>query len=228
MTFEMDLLRMDERQRLAWLMANRGTLITVGAAWIGLIVWELAHQRSPLLLVLVVPLVAMVRAGLFAYYCSISVDLESPARPRRATRLVKMAAAVLLLGSLLAPLYSLPGDPPHPSDRRYGHVWDFVADDPYAILPLVVAYLWPVLTLGLSRSAPGKRRLSRLVPLVEPFLVALSVLILLWIPQFVWEMQTLWFFPLGFITALPAAGCYLAVIANGLYFTSWLSEALHP
>ena len=31
MTNEMNLMKMDERQRLIWFMANRGTLITVGA-----------------------------------------------------------------------------------------------------------------------------------------------------------------------------------------------------
>jgi hypothetical protein len=82
MTNEMDLLRMDERQRLAWLMANRGTLMAVGAAWIGLIAWELAHGRSPLFLIGMVPLFALLRAGLYLYYRSAPIDLGG--RRRRA------------------------------------------------------------------------------------------------------------------------------------------------
>ena len=41
---EMDLLDMDERQRGAWLMANRATVLFVGLTWIAMIVWELAHS----------------------------------------------------------------------------------------------------------------------------------------------------------------------------------------
>jgi hypothetical protein len=51
----MDLMRMGERQRAAWLMANRATVFAVGLSWLGLIVWELAHERSPVFLVVMVP-----------------------------------------------------------------------------------------------------------------------------------------------------------------------------
>ena len=61
MTTEMDLMHMDERQRLAWLMANRGALIAVGATWIGLIVWELAQGRFPMFLITMVPVFALAR-----------------------------------------------------------------------------------------------------------------------------------------------------------------------
>ena len=61
MPTEMDLFRMDERQRLAWLMANRGTVIAVGLTWIGMIVWELAHQRAPVFLIAMVPVFALLR-----------------------------------------------------------------------------------------------------------------------------------------------------------------------
>lgn len=49
---EMDLLNMDERQRLAWFMANRGTVIAVGAVWLGMIGWELTHGRVPAFLLI--------------------------------------------------------------------------------------------------------------------------------------------------------------------------------
>ena len=65
---EMDALRMDERQRNAWLMANRGTVFAVGIAWLGLIGWELAHGRTPLFLIAMVPVFALIRFGLFFYY----------------------------------------------------------------------------------------------------------------------------------------------------------------
>ena len=63
MTSEMDLLRMDERQRLAWLMANRGTVVAVGVIWMGMIVWELAQGRAPLFLIVMVPVLALLRVG---------------------------------------------------------------------------------------------------------------------------------------------------------------------
>ena len=84
MTTEMDLLRMDERQRLAWLMANRGTLMAVGTVWIGLIAWELFHGRSPLFLIVMVPLFALLRAGLYLYYRSAPIGLGG--RRRRSAR----------------------------------------------------------------------------------------------------------------------------------------------
>ncbi len=65
MTTEMDVMRMDERQRRAWLLANRATLLIVGIVWIGMIVWEMAHLRVPYFLVAMVPTFALVR---FAFY----------------------------------------------------------------------------------------------------------------------------------------------------------------
>jgi hypothetical protein len=67
---EMDLMNMDERQRLAWFMANRGTLIAVGAVWIGMIGWELTHGRVPAFLLIMVPVFALLRAGLYLFYSS--------------------------------------------------------------------------------------------------------------------------------------------------------------
>jgi hypothetical protein len=65
---EMDALRMDERQRIAWLLANRGTVLAVGATWIGMIVWEITQGRVPVFLVVMVPVFALVRFGLYLYY----------------------------------------------------------------------------------------------------------------------------------------------------------------
>ena len=65
MTTEMDAMRMDERQRLSWLRANRMTLILVGLVWLGMIGWELAHQTTPWFMIVMVPIFALVR--LLAY-----------------------------------------------------------------------------------------------------------------------------------------------------------------
>jgi hypothetical protein len=68
MKSEMSLLGLDERRRLAWLMANRGTLILVGLTWIGMIVWELLQSRVPAFQLLMVPVFALVRFGLYLYH----------------------------------------------------------------------------------------------------------------------------------------------------------------
>lgn len=65
MTSEMDVMRMDERQRTAWFLANRATLMIVGIVWIGMIFWELAHRRVPYFMVAMVPVFALIR---FAFY----------------------------------------------------------------------------------------------------------------------------------------------------------------
>jgi hypothetical protein len=65
---EMDAMGMDERQRNAWLQANRLTLMLVGVTWLGMIAWELAHQRMPLFLILMVPVFAALRFGLYLVY----------------------------------------------------------------------------------------------------------------------------------------------------------------
>ena len=65
---EMDLTRMDERQRLGWLLANRATLFIVGLCWLAMIAWELIHQRLPLFLVVMVPVFAAVRFVVFMLY----------------------------------------------------------------------------------------------------------------------------------------------------------------
>ena len=61
MKSEMDVLNMDERQRLAWLRANRITLICVGIVWIGIITWEFLQQRTPYFMIVMVPVFAIIR-----------------------------------------------------------------------------------------------------------------------------------------------------------------------
>ncbi len=68
MKTEMDALRMDERQRLAWLRANRATLLAIAVAWFGMIVWDLVHDRVPLFLLVMVPVFALVRLAFYLYY----------------------------------------------------------------------------------------------------------------------------------------------------------------
>lgn len=65
---EMDALRMDERQRGAWLLANRATVLFVGLTWLGLIVWELAHSRPPWFLIVMVPVFALFRLCAYRVY----------------------------------------------------------------------------------------------------------------------------------------------------------------
>lgn len=65
---EMDLLRMDERQRLSWLRANRATLMLVGIAWLLLIAWEYGQGRTPAFLVVMVPVFAAARLAFYWLY----------------------------------------------------------------------------------------------------------------------------------------------------------------
>ena len=64
----MDVLEMDERMRLCWLLANRMTLIVVGIVWIGMIAWELIHDRVSYFLIAMVPAFALIRLGLYYVY----------------------------------------------------------------------------------------------------------------------------------------------------------------
>ena len=65
MATEMDLLKMDERERNAWLLANRTTLMLVGLVWIGMILWEASKGRVPLFLIVMVPVFGWVRWALY-------------------------------------------------------------------------------------------------------------------------------------------------------------------
>ncbi len=64
MKSEMDLMRMDERQRFHWLRANRATLMVVGVVWLLMIAFELSEGRTPGFLLVMVPIFAgIVRRG---------------------------------------------------------------------------------------------------------------------------------------------------------------------
>ena len=68
MTTEMNIMGMDKRQRLAWLHSNRVTLILVGLTWLGMIAWEISHDRFPIFLIAMVPVFAIVRFLTYRYY----------------------------------------------------------------------------------------------------------------------------------------------------------------
>lgn len=68
MANEMDALRMDERQRLSWLKANRATLMLVGLCWLGIIVSELLAHREPWFYLIMVPVFAAIRSVFYRFY----------------------------------------------------------------------------------------------------------------------------------------------------------------
>ena len=68
MKTEMDIMKMDERQRFSWLLANRATLIIVGVVWIALIAYELTQNRIPYILIGLVPVFALTRFLFYLYY----------------------------------------------------------------------------------------------------------------------------------------------------------------
>jgi bacteriorhodopsin len=68
MKTEMDVLKMDERQRLYWLMANRVTLIIVGVVWIGMIGYELLQNRIPYFMIAMIPVFAAIRFFAFVHH----------------------------------------------------------------------------------------------------------------------------------------------------------------
>jgi bacteriorhodopsin len=66
---EMDALRMDERQRLYWMMANRFTLIIVGLVWIGMVAYEAAYNhRVAYFLIAMIPIFALIRFAAYKIY----------------------------------------------------------------------------------------------------------------------------------------------------------------
>jgi hypothetical protein len=222
---EMNLMNMDERQRLAWFMANRGTLIAVGAAWIGMIGWELTHDRVPTFLLIMIPIFAILRAGLYILYGSKPfVETDSS----EATSLVqygKVAATILLFVAAVLPIYGLQGSPGEESQLTY--TWNMVGNDSAAVFPLVIIYLWPLFTFSLSRMKK-QWLLSALAQYAEPFLAVLSSIIVLWIPQLIFETRILFGLVIVPLNPVPAWGCYLAVAANGLYLVSWFAGLLRP
>jgi len=68
MKSEMDLAGMDERQRLCWLLASRATLLIAGLIWIGMIVFELANNRTPVFMIAAVPAIALIRWVAYLVY----------------------------------------------------------------------------------------------------------------------------------------------------------------
>jgi hypothetical protein len=218
----MELMGMDERQRLAWFMANRGTVIFVGAVWIGMIGWELTHGRAPLFLMLMVPVIALFRAGLYHYYSARPLAGARSDRDPKFVRYVKLAAAVILAAAALAPIYTIVAQNGRDYESRY--LWDLVRGDMGAVIPLAFVYLWPFLTLGLARLR-SRRVLQLLIQFAEPALAVVSCIVILWIPQLIFEGRTL-FFLVILVNPVAAWGCYVAVAANGLYLVAWLAGML--
>ncbi|NIP42447.1 MAG: hypothetical protein GWO41_16420 [candidate division Zixibacteria bacterium] len=68
MKSEMDILSMDERQRVCWLLANRATLMIVGLVWLGMIVWKLIENRIPYFLIIMVPVFGLIRFAMYHVY----------------------------------------------------------------------------------------------------------------------------------------------------------------
>jgi hypothetical protein len=222
---EMDLMNMDERQRLAWFMANRGTVIAVGAVWIGMIGWELSHGRVPTFMLIMVPVFALFRAGLYRLYSSGSFVEDAAVRDPSFVRYGKWGAALLLVVAMLLPFYSTPGVEANESEARY--VWQLALDDIAAVVPLAVTFLWPVAVLLLARLR-SRRRLQIALQFAEPVLAVASSIVILWIPQLIFETRTLFFILIIPVQPKPELGCYLAVAANGLYLVSWLTGLLRP
>ncbi len=222
---EMDLLKMDERQRLAWFMANRGTLMAVGAVWIGMIGWELTHGRVPVFMLLMVPVFALFRAGLYFFYASRPfVGSGSVAEPA-IVRHGKTVAALLLVAAIFLPIYSVGGAPGEAARPTYA--WELIGDDAAAIVPLAFVYLWPLPVLALKRLR-SRRLLQVVIQFAEIVLAVTSCVIVLWIPQLLFESRALFHFIIVPLNPRPEWGCYLAVAANGLYITCWLADLLRP
>ena len=68
MKSEMDVMGLDERQRVCWLFANRALIFVVGLVWLGMIAWELWHQRRPIFMIIMVPVFALIRYAAFRFY----------------------------------------------------------------------------------------------------------------------------------------------------------------
>jgi hypothetical protein len=62
---EMDVMDMDDRQRFAWLRANRLTLFTVGIVWIVMILRELLRGETPYFMISMIPVFALLRYLLY-------------------------------------------------------------------------------------------------------------------------------------------------------------------
>ncbi len=225
MKSEMSLMHMDERQRLVWFMANRGTLIAVGAAWIGMIGWELTHERVPTFLLIMVPLFAILRAGLYAFYSTKPLVETDSSESKNYLLYGKIIATIFLVVAISLPIYStqqLLGD-----ETGSSYAWNLIQNDGTTIFPLTFAYLWPLIIYGLSK-LNNRKLFVGLIQYTEPAFAIFSSIIILWIPQLVFETTTLLGIIIIPVNSVPAYGCYLVVAANSLYLVSWLAGLLSP
>lgn len=214
---EMDLLHMDERQRAAWLSANRATVMLVGLTWLGMIVWELAHSRSPTFLIVMVPVFALFR--LAAYFAYVRADPRGTPG-RTLVRGVRIGAAVVLAASAVLPLYAL-------GDRRVAG-WQVAIEDVPSFVVLAFAFLWPGIPWVAERFASA-RRVALVVRLAAPLFAAASSLVVLWVPQIVRAHEATFapwvLIPVG---AEPRSGVLVAVAANGAYVLAWFGDLFRP
>lgn len=65
---EFDIMKMDERQRLCWLYANRMMIFIIGTIWLCIIGYELLHGRTHWFMIIMVPVLALTRALIYFYY----------------------------------------------------------------------------------------------------------------------------------------------------------------
>jgi hypothetical protein len=229
MKTEMDLLRFDERQRLAWLMANRGTVFAVGITWIGWIVYELTRGRVPLFMIGMVPVFALLRVALYFYYCSSAGESQERSRGARLGDWLKTVASWLLVLALFLPLYGFSDSGRVDGEalqRESRYVWELVLHHEWTLVfPLSFAFLWP-LGLRIVERRASSPRIALLAHWAEPLLAAMSIVTLLLLSQVLFESRQVLWFTFVLESARPLAGCYLAVAANGLFVVGWLSSLL--
>jgi len=214
---EMDILRMDERQRAAWLLANRATVIAVGLTWLGMIVWELAHDRQPLFLIVMVPVFALFRVALYLGYLRAT---PSAGRARLASGALRLIAALLLLVTAFLPLVT--------TQQGTQTGWRVALDGWDFALAMGLAFGWPWLLLLLGRVA-RRRRFALVVQFAAPLLAAVSTLTILWLPQPILNFD-MTFAPWLWLPAEAKLeiGVQIAAAANGLYVVGWLVGLLGP
>ncbi len=68
MKTEMDIMKMDERQKFGWLLANRATLMIAGIVWIASVAYEIIQNRMPYILIGLIPVFALARFLFYLYY----------------------------------------------------------------------------------------------------------------------------------------------------------------
>jgi hypothetical protein len=158
-----------------------------------------------------VPVFALFRLGAYVLY------LRSNPRGERSeviSRGIRVAAAGLLVVSSAVPLYR--------TSKGTVTGWQFALEDAPSFVLMAFAFLWPLVAI-LSRRLAGRRTIAITVQLAEPVLAACSTLLLMWVPQLVWDYETT--FAPWLIVPLPArtqVGAVLAVLANGAYVLGWL------